>query len=170
MRQKKDLLIGYLHNTLTSAQKSHVEGWLRDSPAAYEYLSDIRQTQEQIKHDLCTHLDSQPIPSSMTFDVVSRRLYSKKKQATTDFRTRWVTSFAGLAALFFLSYALIYSMGGDISQESDQDNQYGNAFIITTTPLFDQKDNDDITTIPTSTPLFPTVIPNSSIPTRRFDS
>ncbi len=169
------MLTAYLHDALTAEDKQRVEAWLRDEPSVRAQLSDLRQTQLWIKRDLRTHLDTQDVPSSMTFDAIASRLHTPRKRVKPNLRTRWVANFAGLAALFFLSFALIYSMG-DIGGTIDPQNQPGSALVITATPAIVEADVDvpigDSPTIPTPTPtpLGPTPIPNSSIPTRTSDS
>ncbi|MGC9398228.1 MAG: anti-sigma factor family protein [Anaerolineae bacterium] len=70
----QDELIGYVHQTLTDAEREHMDRHLVACPACRTALTVHEETQRRLRRELRTALDDVKPPAEMTFAAVRTRM------------------------------------------------------------------------------------------------
>ena len=155
------LLIDYLHNALSDADRSALEARLRDEADLMAELSQLRKLQQQVKGGVSAEISRVRPPASMTFDVVSGDILNRRPRRGRFSRlSSGLTAFAALAILIF---SVIYSLPDrpDVPLE-------GSAATATVSAPIEALPQFETTPTPTLTPTLGSG--ESSIPTRSNSS
>lgn len=151
------LLIDYLHNALSDADRSALEARLRDDAELMAELSRLRKLQQQVVGGVSAEISQARPPASMTFDVVSAEVLSRRPGRGRFSRlSSGLTAFAALAVLLF---SVIYSLPDrpDVPIE-------GSAATATVSAPIEALPQFETTPTPTLTPTIGSG--DSSIPSR----
>lgn len=164
--QKLDdgLLWGYIEQTLTPEEKKLVEARVQDSAELSSRLAELRLADQHLRQQIKQEIGQQPVPVTLRFSTISAEV-ARRRPAPQETLSRWLSSFVGLAALFVLITAFIFSLN---QQESHrQEGALPLSTPTTTIPaLFTTTMTTTQTISPTANPLNPpTILTRTPIPT-----
>ncbi len=104
-------LSGYIHQTLTDAQRESMNHHLDACPGCRERVDGERTTQRRIHYGLADHLRRER-PSNLTFQQIAPQLQKKRRSSRIHFRSmQLLTGVAIASVLFIFATALISFLG-----------------------------------------------------------
>ena len=122
-------LIDYIHHALSDSDKRQVEAALRDDAALRQHVSDLRALQTDIKRSLSAEINAQAPSHNMSYAAIAQTVRSNRPKGRYGRQWQWVSRLVGIAALFVLGFAFMYSL-------SDRDPiQEGGLQVVTPTAI-----------------------------------
>ena len=100
-------LIGYIHQTLTDAEREEIDQHLAECPKCRALLTDYESLQRRIQYGLTSDLRKVSASSRKSFVAIAPRLKRGRRLTTIRIVTERVSVVAALVAIFLLVYGLI---------------------------------------------------------------
>jgi outer membrane protein assembly factor BamB len=100
-------LIGYIHQTLTDAEREEIDQHLAECAQCRAHLDDHEYLQRRIQYELATNLRKASVSSRKSFAAIAPRLKRGRRLATMQIAVERLSVAGALAAIFVLVYGLI---------------------------------------------------------------
>lgn len=105
LREKQ--LIGYIHQTLTDAEREEIDRHLAECAQCRAHLDDHESMQRRIQYGLANDLKKASASSVNSFAAIAPRLKRGRRLATMQITAERLAVVGALAAIFVLVYGLI---------------------------------------------------------------
>jgi outer membrane protein assembly factor BamB len=100
-------LIGYIHQTLTDAEREEIDQHLAECAQCRAHLDDHESLQRRIQYELATNLRKASASSRKSFAAIAPRLKRGRRLATMQIAAERLSVVGALVAIFVLVYGLI---------------------------------------------------------------
>jgi len=103
----EEQLIGYIHQTLTDAEREEIDQHLAECAKCRAHLDDHESLQRRIQYGLANDLRKASASSHKFFAAIAPRLKRGRRLTTVQIAVERLSVVAALAAIFLLVYGLI---------------------------------------------------------------
>jgi anti-sigma factor RsiW len=108
-------LIGYVHFTLTDAERETMDVHLSDCARCRARLETFESLERRVRYDLSADIKSASPPSTMTFSAIAPRLERRSRwdrlRLLSDHLVPGAAAFAALAGLVVALISVLYALG-----------------------------------------------------------